>query len=378
MEKLKFQKYSLRRKQRQRHTNLRNYAAFIITTIFVVVTASCVKSAHLNGNTFTTTATVTAKAATQDKPIPALSSSSSSSSSSSAAALTLPLTFNGGEHKNVQHIRREHMAVDELGEAEIGENASLYNLPVIEGDASYEEDNSYSNTNTNSNTNTLNALNTAIDKDTIIDSNMEMLKETLENSFSLQENILQQQQKHQQQQQQQKQHHTRHPQDKQINNHQHHQHHQQHHQHHQQPQNYDLGQQYQNHQQANQYNKQSFYNPEQQQQKQRHHHHNKPHHHYHNHQPEHHQQHNYEGVDQQQQQQQMTRNSPQAFTNENNAADIATAASTAPAAFIESYSRMPWHKHHSKYSIEDLLSMKFERKISNDIDMDPCKAGKLI
>lgn len=30
----------------------------------------------------------------------------------------------------------------------------------------------------------------------------------------------------------------------------------------------------------------------------------------------------------------------------------------------------------TKYSIDDLLSNKFEYKTSEDIDMDPCKAGK--
>lgn len=33
------------------------------------------------------------------------------------------------------------------------------------------------------------------------------------------------------------------------------------------------------------------------------------------------------------------------------------------------------HKQ-NKYSIDDLLSNKFEFKTSEDIDMDPCKAGK--
>lgn len=32
-------------------------------------------------------------------------------------------------------------------------------------------------------------------------------------------------------------------------------------------------------------------------------------------------------------------------------------------------------KRHIKYSIEDLLSSKFEMKTSLDIDMDPCKSG---
>lgn len=30
----------------------------------------------------------------------------------------------------------------------------------------------------------------------------------------------------------------------------------------------------------------------------------------------------------------------------------------------------------SKYTIDDLLSMRFESKISDDIDVDPCKSGK--
>ncbi|XP_030376137.1 dorsal-ventral patterning protein tolloid [Scaptodrosophila lebanonensis] len=33
------------------------------------------------------------------------------------------------------------------------------------------------------------------------------------------------------------------------------------------------------------------------------------------------------------------------------------------------------HSYHSKYSIEQLLHMKVTPKVSNDIDMDPCKAG---
>jgi hypothetical protein len=32
---------------------------------------------------------------------------------------------------------------------------------------------------------------------------------------------------------------------------------------------------------------------------------------------------------------------------------------------------------HKKYSIEDLMSQTFPTTISNDIDMDPCKAGEL-
>uniref|UniRef100_A0A1B0A8T7 Metalloendopeptidase n=1 Tax=Glossina pallidipes TaxID=7398 RepID=A0A1B0A8T7_GLOPL len=37
--------------------------------------------------------------------------------------------------------------------------------------------------------------------------------------------------------------------------------------------------------------------------------------------------------------------------------------------------QVPKHKYRSKYTIEELLNTKFERKISDDIDMDPCKAG---
>jgi hypothetical protein len=32
---------------------------------------------------------------------------------------------------------------------------------------------------------------------------------------------------------------------------------------------------------------------------------------------------------------------------------------------------------HKTYSIEELMSQTFPTTISNDIDMDPCKAGKL-
>lgn len=31
--------------------------------------------------------------------------------------------------------------------------------------------------------------------------------------------------------------------------------------------------------------------------------------------------------------------------------------------------------YHNKFSIDELLSSKFEFKISEDIDMDPCKSG---
>lgn len=35
-----------------------------------------------------------------------------------------------------------------------------------------------------------------------------------------------------------------------------------------------------------------------------------------------------------------------------------------------------WKHKQKKYTIDDLLSNKFEFKTSEDIDMDPCKAGK--
>ena len=34
--------------------------------------------------------------------------------------------------------------------------------------------------------------------------------------------------------------------------------------------------------------------------------------------------------------------------------------------------------YRSKFSIEQLLNTQFEKKVSNDIDMDPCKAGKFL
>ncbi|XP_037943329.1 transcriptional regulator ovo-like [Teleopsis dalmanni] len=44
---------------------------------------------------------------------------------------------------------------------------------------------------------------------------------------------------------------------------------------------------------------------------------------------------------------------------------------------MSSYESSTKRPYHSKFTIEELLNTKFEKKISNDIDMDPCKAGEL-
>lgn len=32
-------------------------------------------------------------------------------------------------------------------------------------------------------------------------------------------------------------------------------------------------------------------------------------------------------------------------------------------------------RHHGKYTIDDLINRRFEYKVSDDIDMDPCKSS---
>lgn len=36
------------------------------------------------------------------------------------------------------------------------------------------------------------------------------------------------------------------------------------------------------------------------------------------------------------------------------------------------------NNRHFKYTIDELLTNNFPKKITNDLDLDPCKAGKLI
>ncbi|XP_037806312.1 dorsal-ventral patterning protein tolloid [Lucilia sericata] len=336
MEKLKFQKYSLRRKQRRRHTNLRNYAAFIITTIFVVVTASCVKSAHLNVNT--NTATVTA-AAIEPAFVPLTAGASSSSSSSSLPSDTSLTSVQKLQHLS-QDEEEEAEAAEEAVEIELQET-SLYNLPVVRELKVA--------TASSSTTTTMNALNTAIDTDannrtnshntnaqdinSITADSRRNIPTHSENNFSLQENILQQQQQQQQQVQ-----HTRHPQHQHQHFDHHHQQQQQHH-----------------HQHQSHYgNQHQHLSPTSQ------------HHQHHQHS------HNNENNN-------MLNNYDFIKVNDDAGGDHQQLKQNSPFPAIisadEYYSQIPWHKHHSKYSIEDLLSTKFEKKISNDIDMDPCKAG---
>ncbi|KAM7363855.1 tolloid-like protein 1 tolkin isoform 1-T3 [Cochliomyia hominivorax] len=349
MEKLKFQKYSLRRKQRRRHTNLRNYAAFIITTIFVVVTASCVKSAHLNVNT---NSAATAAAVSASEP------AASSSLSSSSFSLSPDTSSLASSAQNLQHLTEEEKAeaAEEAVEIELQES-SLYNLPVV------REFEPVATTPTiitiKTKPKTINALNTAIDTDTNTDTNTNTrsnlhtdinqdvnninveskrnIPTNSDNNFSLQENISQQQQRQQ---------HTRQPQ----HQHQHFDHH--HHHHRQNSQQQHRNHQHENHN-GNQYKQ--HLTPTSQ-----HRHHQHSSHNSNNNNNNQHIENNYDfikldAVDDDQ----LDRISPQSSIK---SAD-------------EYYSQIPWHKHHSKYSIEDLLNTKFEKKISNDIDMDPCKAG---
>lgn len=334
MEKLKFQKYSLRRKQRRRHTNLRNYAAFIITTIFVVVTASCVKSAHLSVNTISAPAITNSAAASKQALLPAQSSlplDSSLASVQKIQHLTEPVDKEE-EEKEKANERAE--AAEEAVEIELQES-SLYNLPVVRDFAAATTP-----------TTTMNALNTAIDTETDTNTNTgtnvhtnaqyindintgrrrNIQTHSGNNNFSLQEeNSL-----HKKQQQHKQVHFTRHPQ------------HQHQHFDHQNPQ------QHQQHQ--------SHYGN-------RHHQHHHDQYHQHSHDNQQHMQNNYDNFKVADDDDQLKRkqNSQQA--------SVKSAG--------EYYSQIPWHKHHSKYSIEDLLNSKFEKRVSNDIDMDPCKAGEL-
>lgn len=217
MEKLKFQKYSLRRKQRRRHTNLRNYAAFIITTIFVVVTASCVKSAHLNVNTNSVPAITVAAAAAAAASASELANLPAVSSSLPADSLSLQ-SVQKLKHltEDEEDIRAE--AAEEAVEIELQES-SLYNLPVVR-ELKVATTLSTTTTTTSSTTTTMNALNTAIDTDEntrtknshtnaqdINSINTQQRRRNIpthsDNNFSLQENILKQQLQQQ---------HTRHPQ----------------------------------------------------------------------------------------------------------------------------------------------------------------------
>lgn len=355
MEKLKFQKYSLRRKQRRRHTNLRNYAAFIITTIFVVVTASCVKSAHLNVNT------IQAAAAIPAIKSPAANEHLTLTATAADSSFSLPQQSSSSSVQKLQHLTKEEEAAEEAAEEAVEielQESSLYNLPVVSDLESVVAATINPISSSITTTTTINALNTAIDTDTDTNSNTlntnddnddtedEDSKRNIpthfENDFSLQENISQKQQQQEHQQQVQ---HTRHTQ----------------HQH----QHFDHHHSYQHHHGSHHGNQHKQHSTPTSTQH-RHHQHSSYHHNSNNNNNKNNDnnqlmQNNYDFIKPDDVGDQIDRNSPQAAIK---SAD-------------EYYTQTPWHKHHSKYSIEDLLNMKFEKKISNDIDMDPCKAGKL-
>lgn len=366
MEKLKFQNYSLRRKQRRRHTNLRNYAAFIITTIFVVVTASCVKSAHLNVNT------IQAAAAIPAIKSPAANEHLTLTATAADSSFSLPQQSSSSSVQKLQHLTKEEEAAEEAAEEAVEielQESSLYNLPVVRDLESVVAATINPISSSITTTTTINALNTAIDTDTDTNSNTLRYTNTnnqdvnsintnddnddtededskrnipthSENDFSLQENISQKQQQQEHQQQVQ---HTRHTQ----------------HQH----QHFDHHHSYQHHHGSHHGNQHKQHSTPTSTQH-RHHQHFSYHHNSNNNKNNDNNQlmqNNYDFIKPDDVGDQIDRNSPQAAIK---SAD-------------EYYTQTPWHKHHSKYSIEDLLNMKFEKKISNDIDMDPCKAGKL-
>lgn len=44
---------------------------------------------------------------------------------------------------------------------------------------------------------------------------------------------------------------------------------------------------------------------------------------------------------------------------------------------LSNYTVTQKHRQGTKYTSEELLTKRFPRKISNDVDLDPCKAGNI-
>ncbi|XP_061399860.1 protein tolkin [Musca vetustissima] len=402
MEKLKTHKYHLRRAstraahtQRRliRHINLKNYAAFIIATIFVVITA-CVKSAHLNVNTLTlqTAAggvgaavapslpaaireedTATHSTATSLPPPlpPALASNSSSSSSSlSLSELEqIPLTI-----LELQESPRQQQ--EQQQQQQPAYQSQPQHLPLV--DTATATRNALNTAAIEDDANTL--LLTPNEDKTLDEEEEEQLRAEDEEYFSLQ-NI----QSSARERQQQPQEHQSRPHSGHQYRHQHHQ--KLHHRHHSQ----------QHHEEQQQQQEQFKYHnesPEHKHNLHRNHQHQQQHHHQH-----HHYQSQQELEQTQRQQQQQRTLSEEGVVDHNNNQPLAqdeisiitehhqphhyhhhqqqhqTWQNNGGNGKNSNQALLNGHSHRSRFTIEDLLHTKFEKKISNDIYMDPCKAG---
>lgn len=331
MEKLKIYIATGAHHRRKHHTNLKNYAAFIITTIFVVITA-CVKSAHLNVNTLSAAGTpVILQSVVESMP-----STAEGREERTESSLSLSLT-------ELQQMRLRLVALQD-GSPQQQQRISLLPSPVVDS----------------AGTPTRNALNTAA-----IDGMSILLMPPTHNSFEKEENG-----KHFPKTQQQHNVHSA----------KHLHHHEQHHQ------NLQIGRTEYQHLQQQQIEPSSQYN-----------YHHQDHQHRNSHRHQQHRQHlrqipfrqQYK-VDQQQPHAQeslenngfaegvATDHLQQLPPHREKPSEISIITEHFPSENIPSNqdALLNGHSHRSKYTIEDLLHNKFEKKLSSDVYMDPCKAGK--
>lgn len=414
--------------RRRQHTttgsNLTNYAALLIATIFVVFTA-CAKSAHLSVNTMaldtaTQQSALGQRATTTTTPALQLELDEDASdyeksslyenlASAFAAAAALPHASSSAYND----FRAQQQSADVVAAAALPQTSSATSLHKF--------------TIETTTANTRNALNTATDSESFAMPQTTEAKEYFSIDSNIEYNIreagagLEKAQQHERRREQHKQRNKKH----------------RHHHHHQQ-------QRHQRHHHARRQHQQHNYIYQQQLPYYKKHHHHK-HHHYSGKQHHNHHQHHYDqqsntnvvdaagqaainiaDQDKQQQHQQQQQHlstvpeqQPQQMANIYNHHELLSSdqelpielANSLPAASASlllaittpvypaiaattttttttmstpyaadnvtaEYSLVPLHKYRSKYSIEDLLNNQFELKITNDIDMDPCKASK--
>uniref|UniRef100_A0A1I8PPZ3 Metalloendopeptidase n=1 Tax=Stomoxys calcitrans TaxID=35570 RepID=A0A1I8PPZ3_STOCA len=331
MEKLKVHRGKWR--QHCRYGNLKNYAAFIIATIFVVIMA-CAKSAHLNVNTLSLAA-VTGSSPLRATAKPVQQNSSSASSLSLSKLEQIPLTVlelqETPRPQSPQHMPlaapatatrnalNTAAAID--NEEEEGENEANSLLPPITASAMQQQD--------------------------------ELLERQgqLAEFYSLQ-NIQQQNHPH--------------------SGHQYHQHQHQHHHHHHYSQQQETNlQPDDNESQEHKHNPQSSNHHNHQHEHHRHSHHS---HHNHRHLQLEPNQIEEEGVGGDNHQR-MVEDKISLITEHHEEPQQPHHRNYANEGKNSNQASLNGHSHRSRYSIEDLLHNKFEKKVSNDIYMDPCKAG---
>lgn len=381
MDKLKTHKYHLRRataravySQRRTqvlHPLLKNYAAFIIATIFVVITA-CVKSAHLNVNTLALSDVAGAPAAPQNPKHLTLTDSSirhegeREEEGQIGKPGMLPTTSNSlSSSLSLSELEQIPLTVLELQELPRQKQSELepqhhhiqpQHIPLV--DTATATRNALNTAATEDDSNTLLVAPTNLLQQERDDEREEYL--TLQN---IQSSIKQQDEEQQQQQELE--------QSRPHSGHHYRQHHHHHHQNlHQQPQ------------QEDHYGSQE-------------HKHN-PHHNHHHHQQQQQLQLDKQHLYHHYQPQSLSQPETDTINGGVEGADRnhpSTMAKDEISIITEHYELQPkqnygkgkisnqasllnGHSHRSRYSIEDLLHTKFEKKLSNDIYMDPCKAGK--